>query len=142
MTDIQGILEQEEGFVPHAYKDSLGYWTIGHGILIDKNKGGGITEEESRYLMGNRLYKIRDELNHRLPWLWGQPTDCQDALVLMAYQMGVGGVCDFHHMLAHMESGDRAEAADEALKSLWARQTPVRAKRVADMIRGRVAAQL
>jgi lysozyme len=54
MTDIVSILEKEEGFVPHVYKDHLGYWTIGHGILVDERKGGGITIEESRYLLNNR----------------------------------------------------------------------------------------
>lgn len=31
-------LIRDEGDVPYAYQDSLGYWTIGAGFLIDKRK--------------------------------------------------------------------------------------------------------
>ena len=48
MNLIEQLIE-EEGFKPYAYTDSLGYLTIGHGILIEKGKGG-ITEGESRFL--------------------------------------------------------------------------------------------
>ncbi len=50
MTLAQSITQQlrrDEGEVLHAYQDSLGYWTIGIGVLIDKRKGGGITKAES-----------------------------------------------------------------------------------------------
>jgi GH24 family phage-related lysozyme (muramidase) len=33
--NIYKQLKRDEGEVLHAYKDSLGYWTIGIGILID-----------------------------------------------------------------------------------------------------------
>ena len=33
---IIALLSLHEGRVEHAYQDSLGYWTIGVGHLIDK----------------------------------------------------------------------------------------------------------
>lgn len=33
-------LRQEEGSVPHAYQDHLGFWTIGIGRLVDQRKPG------------------------------------------------------------------------------------------------------
>lgn len=33
---IWRTLETDEGRVPHAYQDHLGYWTIGVGHLVDK----------------------------------------------------------------------------------------------------------
>lgn len=30
--------------MPHAYQDSLGYWTIGVGFLIDGRKGGRLPD--------------------------------------------------------------------------------------------------
>ena len=53
----------------------------------------------------------------------------------MSYQMGVGGLLSFRLTLAALEEGNRQEAYDMALDSLWARQTPARAKRVAAMLR-------
>lgn len=48
---IWRTLETDEGRVPHAYQDHLGYWTIGVGHLIDKRKGGGLTPDEVDYLL-------------------------------------------------------------------------------------------
>src|SRR3546814_15181122 len=44
-------LNREEGRIPHAYPDSLGYWTIGVGRLIDKRKGGRLTNVETDMLL-------------------------------------------------------------------------------------------
>jgi lysozyme len=50
--------------------------------------------------------------------------------------MGVSGVLKFKGMLEALKAGKRELAANEALDSLWARQTPERARRVAEQIRG------
>lgn len=133
MTVVDDLI-REEGFRASAYQDHLGFWTIGHGICIDARKGCGITDEESRYLLRNRTDRIALELDARIPW-WRQLGPRRDALVQMAYQMGVDGVLGFPKMLALMKSGDYPEAADEALKSKWAEQTPARAYRVSQLIR-------
>lgn len=41
---IKKQLIRDEGNVPYAYSDSLGYLTIGVGFLIDKRKGGRLPE--------------------------------------------------------------------------------------------------
>jgi lysozyme len=48
----------------------------------------------------------------------------------------VAGVLKFKGMLEALKAGKREFAANEALDSLWARQTPERARRVAAQIRG------
>ena len=53
----------------------------------------------------------------------------------MAYQMGVTGLSKFKNMLTAVELGDFDEAANQALDSRWARQTPERATRHAEMLR-------
>jgi lysozyme len=52
----------------------------------------------------------------------------------MAYQMGVEGVQGFSKMIAALQVGDYPRAADEALDSLWAKQTPARARDVAQRL--------
>ena len=59
-------LRGEEGEVLTEYKDHLGYSTIGVGRLIDKRKGGGITKEESAYLLNNDIDKIIEQLDKRI----------------------------------------------------------------------------
>ena len=58
------------------------------------------------------------------------------ALREMAYQMGVPRVMGFKRMLAALERKDWQRAADEALDSRWAEQTPARAQRVALKMHG------
>jgi lysozyme len=54
----------------------------------------------------------------------------------MCFQLGFGGLLKFQKMLTCLADGDRTGAAREALDSLWAKQTPARAQRVAKMIKG------
>lgn len=129
-------LKAEEGTVLHAYQDHLGFLTIGTGRLIDHRKGGGLSEAEAEYLLGNDIDRVAADLDRRLPWWREQPAPVQVALCSMAFQMGAAGLLAFRRMLAALERGDRAEAARQALDSKWARQTPARAERVAGMIRG------
>jgi lysozyme len=65
-----------------------------------------------------------------------QPADVKNALRLMVYQLGPAGLFSFRRMLAALEARDRVTAAEEALESTWAEQTPERARRVAMQIRG------
>ena len=67
--DIEQQLKREEGEVLYAYQDHLGYWTIGVGILIDKRKGGGLRQEESDFILRNRIKLKRAEVYKALPWV-------------------------------------------------------------------------
>lgn len=135
LSKLEKDLDNDEGFVSHAYQDHLGYWTIGIGRLIDKRKGGGITREEAYYLLRNTLGAKFKEMDAAMPWWRDQPEPVQRALANMAYQMGVPGLMKFKNTLALIQAKKYNEAADNALKSLWAKQTPERAKRVTDLIR-------
>jgi len=129
-------LRLEEGEVLHAYTDSEGWLTIGIGRLLDKRKGGGITEEESAYLLSNDIAKFESQLDKSLPW-WRGLTEPRQAVILgMAFQMGVDGLLGFKNTLAMVKSGDYAGASENMMKSKWAQQTPARARRMSDQMRG------
>lgn len=128
-------LREEEGEVLHAYQDHMGFWTIGVGRLIDKRKGGGLTKEESAYLLANDIAKVERELDSRLSW-WRTINDARQAVLLgMAFQMGIGGLLGFKNTLKMIQAGDWQGAANGMLSSLWARQTPSRARRMSDQMR-------
>lgn len=128
-------LRREEGVRACAYQDHLGYWTIGVGRLIDARKGGGLSAEEIDYLLRNDIARVRAQVTEALPWAAGLSDARQRALCNMAFQMGVKGLLGFKNMLAFMRDEKFDAAADEAMRSKWARQTPVRALRVIAMIR-------
>lgn len=127
-------LVRDEGVVLHAYKDHLGYQTIGIGRLIDKRRGGGISKEEAEYLLKNDIEMVYNSLSKRIPWMKKLSNTRQRALCNMAFQMGVSGLLKFKNTLSYIKHGDYQKAANNARLSLWHRQTPERAERVIKMI--------
>jgi len=131
---IRDQLIKHEGVVLHAYEDHLGYLTIGVGRLIDKRRGGGITRDEAMFLLDRDIYRVVEGLRKE-PGFTDLPSTVKEALVNMAFQLGHRGVMNFRKMWKALREHDYDRAADEALDSRWAEQTPKRAQEVAEMIR-------
>jgi lysozyme len=123
-------LKNEEGSVAHAYQDSLGYWTIGVGRLIDERKGGKLYPDEIDYLLENDVKRATAGIEAALPWFHLLDERRQAVMIGMAFQMGVKGLLAFSTTLSHVRVGRYAEAAVAMLESTWARQTPERAARM------------
>lgn len=135
MSDLVADLREDENEVLHVYPDSDGYATIGIGILIDARRGGGITKEESAYLLNNRIVLAKAALNAKFPWFAGLDAVRQDGLTNMAFQLGIGGVLGFPHALRCIAANDWIGAERELKDSLWFKsQTPARAARVINQI--------
>jgi lysozyme len=124
-------LRRDEGTESCAYQDSLGYWTIGVGRLIDARKGGGLSNEEIDYLLDNDIKAKTREVLLALPWAARLSEPRRAVLVNMAFQMGTKGLLAFHRTLGSVEDGQYGDAAVEMLNSTWAKQTPARAMRLA-----------
>jgi len=140
--DIFRVLVKEEGIKLDPYRDHMGWWTIGIGHLIDRRKGGGlppwvkpsfpITQTEAEEMCRDDIATMGVGLKNQLHW-WENTSDvARSLLVLMAFQLGVGGVLVFKRMLEAVKGGDFDLAAKEMRDSAWWRvQTPQRAERMA-----------
>lgn len=151
------MLKQDEGYKTKVYWDTEGYPTIGigHLILHTKTKDinaisqalssqvgrsvvNAITDQEAELLFAQDLNALQYQiLNH--PKLV-QPYNSLDnvrrtALENMVFQLGANGVSKFPSMLKSILAGDYNSAYKHGLDSLWARQTPNRAKRVLAVLR-------
>ena len=133
-------LERDEGRVLHAYQDSLGYWTIGIGRLIDKRKGGGISNEEADYLKMNDIARFKSELDRVAPW-WRDLDPVRQRVILnMTFNMGSGWIGKWPNTVAMIRAGNWQGAAAGMRTSLWAKQVGARAERLARMMEtGRAA---
>jgi lysozyme len=128
-------IKRHEGLVLHAYQDHLSYLTIGYGRLIDKRKGGGISEAEAEMLLKNDISGVVQALERQIPF-WSRLNEPRKAVLMnMAFQMGIAGLMKFKRTLAFIEAGQYAEAADGMMGSLWAKQTPKRAQEMANQMR-------
>lgn len=128
-------LDTDEGVIPYAYPDSLGYLTIGRGILIDKRKGGKLFPEEIAFINRNRLGMLLAGVVEE-PWY---PAVADDPVRLagilnMQFQLGSGSDEAFANSFRFIQARDWPRAAANLRKSLWAKQTPARAERVIRLI--------
>lgn len=137
-------LLNDEGYRTNVYEDSEGILTAGMGHkLTDEEKEiykkgdyvptdvvqkwtqndiikfSNITNEvmEDKGLLNSELYKQNEEM-----------------FVSFFFQLGKDGGLAFTKMWDAIDRGDAKAAHDEALDSLWAKQTPKRAKRFAKML--------
>lgn len=128
-------LDTDEGVIPYAYPDSLGYLTIGRGILIDHRKGGKLYPEEMAFINRNRAGMLLAGVVGE-PWY---PAVANDpvrlaAILNMQFQLGPGSDEAFANSFKFIGARDWKNAAVNLRKSLWAKQTPARAARVIAMI--------
>ena len=129
--DLKKQLKRDEGSVSHAYEDNLGFTTIGVGRLIDFRRGGGLRDSEIDFLLSNDIAEKTAQVLAAFPWASKLNEPRRAVLINMAFQMGIRGLGGFHRMLGSIEDGQYSEAAMEMVDSLWAQQTPERAKRLA-----------
>jgi lysozyme len=133
--EIRAHLEAEEGRVAHAYKDNLGYWTIGVGRLIDQRKGGKLSDAEIDLLLANDIAAKMAAIADLPAWAAVKDDPARaTALLSMAFQLGVEGLAGFHNSLSLIADKQWSAAAANLMQSLWAKQTPERARRVTQMI--------
>lgn len=144
MSRIIDILNYEEGFREKPYIDTEGYPTVGTGFLIGP-KGASLSnytftlpKEVSdtwlQSLVESRLKAMQANSVIR-PALSATEGARRDILISMGYQLGVTGLAGFKNTLAMVAAGNFSGAASGMLNSLWAKQTPNRARRHAEVMR-------
>ena len=134
MSLIESI-KQHEGYVGVVYKDSLGIDTIGYGFAI---KDLELDRDICDIILERKLKALEDRVNIKFSWYKYMPQEIKDVIMEMCYQLGVTGVSKFKNTIAYLQNKQWEEASVEMLDSLWARQTPNRAKELSDTIRNQV----
>ena len=131
ITNLKDQLVRDEELRLKPYTDSVGKLTIGIGRnLTDK----GISFQEAQGLLANDIADATADLEAKLPWTATLDDVRKGALVNMAFNLGIGGLLEFHDFLARMQRGDFSGAAGAMLDSLWARQVGARATRLSIQI--------
>lgn len=134
---IQSI-KKHEGLRLKPYKCPANKLTIGYGRNIEDN---GISEDEAYFLLKNDIYRIEVNLTYSIVNKYNfsfrtLPDFVQDILIEMAYQLGVDGLFKFKKMFSALKNDNYDMASKEMLNSLWAKQTPKRAKTLSNLMKG------
>ena len=131
ISNLKDQLLRDEELRLKPYTDSVGKLTIGVGRnLTDK----GISFQEAQLLLTNDISAATADLQAALPWTAMLDNVRKGALLNMTFNLGIGGLLEFHDFLARMQRGDFPGAAGAMLDSLWARQVGARATRLSIQI--------
>lgn len=128
---VRDLIKSNEGLSLNVYKCPAGKDTVGYGRNLEDK---GITQDEAEMLLSNDIEWITTCLTaHGLIDKFNKPQE--SVLYDMAYQMGISGLLKFKKMLQAMKDDDFNQASHELLDSKYARQTPNRAQRNAELLR-------
>lgn len=130
---LKEMLEAHEGKKSHAYQDVGGKWHIGIGRNIDPS-GLGLADDEIEYLLDNDIVRAMRELAHAFPWYSELDEVRADALIMIAFNLGLTRLRKFEKALAAMEEGNYVLARIEFMDSLWSKQVGHRAEVLSTMI--------
>lgn len=124
-------IKEHEGYVGVVYKDSLGIDTIGYGFAI---KDLELDEDICEEILVRKLKNLDNMIKIKFSWFRYMPPQIKDVVMEMCYQLGVTGFSKFKKTIAYLQNKQWDDASEEMLDSLWARQTPPRAKRLAELV--------
>ena len=127
------MLKRHEGVKSHAYKCSAGKVTVGVGRNIDENGGIGLTDSEIDMLLANDIKRVEQELTDRFSWYRNLDSVRREAMIDIAFNLGITKLLGFKKALAAMEGGDYYWASTEFNASRWAEQVGYRAEELCDM---------
>ena len=131
MSLIESI-KKHEGYVGIVYKDSLGIDTIGYGFAI---KDLELDKDICDIILERKIKNLQDRVKAKFKWYGYMPQEIKDVVMEMCYQLGVGGFSKFKKTIAFLQNKQFIDASQEMLDSLWAKQTPNRAKELSNRVK-------
>ena len=137
---LRSQLLRDEGYKPSVYQDSLGYYTIGCGHLVDERKGGKLPDSIIQDLLDYDIREAMGKLFAYQPWTAQLDPARQGVLINMVFNLGIepfdnDGFKDWPIFIDQVRHGKYEEAAPNMLSTLWAQQVGMRAARLAKQLR-------
>ena len=131
MKDLIHRIKHHEGFRNRVYQCTEGYDTIGYGFAV---KDLYLSEEVCDIILIEKIAELKLNITKKFEWFEHSPDVIHNAVINMCYQMGISGFSKFKKTIYYLETEQYEEASTECLDSLWAKQTPHRAKEISEAI--------
>lgn len=133
-------LEQDEGFRPKPYQDTVGVWTIGFGAT---HIGGHpvteltppVTRAQARHVLMGHAYQAAMHTQQIVPNFDEIDPVRQEVLVNMCFNMGRTGLLRFRRMLSAVAQRDWTATRAEMMDSRWYKQVGQRGWRLCEAMR-------
>jgi lysozyme len=138
------LLAFHEGTRLVAYKDSLGYWTVGRGHLLpdplnDKWNGYKITQKQCDDLFDSDVLEHQHLIDTQASWAHALDEVRAYVILDMTFNLGIepfdsDGFKDWPIFVGQVRKGLYSLAAGNMRATLWATQVKERAQRLARMM--------
>ena len=125
-------IKEHEGFRSSVYQCTQGVDTIGYGFAI---KDLELTKEIAEQILIKKIANLESNISKKFEWYHTAPQEAKEVVINMCYQLGLSGFSKFKKTIYLLETEQYEEASVEMLDSLWAKQTPRRAKELSEVIR-------
>jgi peptidoglycan hydrolase-like protein with peptidoglycan-binding domain/GH24 family phage-related lysozyme (muramidase) len=136
---LQDFIAKHEGYVDHVYLDSRGFPTAGIGHLLagtHLHVGAKVSAQQITAWFQQDVAKAVEGARRDLGHAFDGLDEARKIVVIdMVFNLGQGGSGGFHATIHAIQSGNFAQAADDMLQSLWARQVGHRAVEDAQIMR-------
>ena len=136
--ELKNEVKACEGYVNKIYKCTEGFDTIfyGHKITPEDNYKHGVEypKEVGEEVFEKDFQRTVDAAERLIGDRWINHI-AKEVIINMVYQIGEGGVSKFKNMWKALDNEDYGEASFQMLDSLWAKQTPARAGKLAGKMR-------
>jgi lysozyme len=124
-------IKKHEGYKSTVYQCTEGFDTIGYGFAI---KDLELSKEICDIILLEKLNKLQFDISNKFDWFEESPDLVKDVVTEMCYQIGITGFSKFKKTIYYLETEQYEEASLECLDSLWAKQTPNRAKELSKQL--------
>lgn len=143
-------LSRHEGNKNKMYYDSEGIPTIGIGFnlrdpsnrkilakhgITDEMLRKGLSNKQIEILFHETLQRAKQDALKFLPNLYSHPVKVQNAVIDMAFNLGINRLNKFVEFKKALNKKDYNTASKEMLNSLWAKQVGKRATYLAELVR-------
>ena len=133
-------VKQHEGYRNKVYLDTLGKRTVGVGHLCVEDFWEDDKEYEEKFLMTILEHDLQTAIKSAKQLIEEFGCDdideqAEEILIEMVFQLGKTGVSKFRNMWKALSEKNYIGASYEMLDSRWAKQTPNRAKAMANLMK-------
>ena len=146
LLEIKKRLEFHEGFRAKPYFCSQGKRTIGIGRNLEAKPfteaermvikdPENITKQEAYFLLENDIKETISLLDNMVRCFANLDDERKYALIDMCFNQGIKNLLKFKKMLQALQDKNYDLASKECLNSLYAKQVPARAQRIARLIK-------
>ena len=133
-------VKKHEGYRNKVYLDTLGKRTVGVGHLCVEDFWEDDKEYDEKFLMTILEHDLQTAIKSAKQLIEEFGCDdideqAEEILIEMVFQLGKTGVSKFKNMWKALAEKNYIGASYEMLDSRWAKQTPNRAKAMADLMK-------